>query len=173
MFHALQTTDVALVGGAVSGHKPFTGTLTVSQQGEAAQLNIINGMFYNISHYDADCVQSDTVINFFMADSAQIRSFGAWDPKQMYNEHEDFFIKLKLAGYKVLSCKDVQLRHNAVKTYHVKGVKSRRYLTQFLNKRGLAVYVMCGKSQSVCQGEYCKCATGWTFVNQENNNLLP
>ena len=79
MFHALQTTDVALVGGALSGWTPltFSGTVTVSQQGEAVQLNNIQEMFYNISHYDADCVQSDTVINFFMADTAQIRSFGA------------------------------------------------------------------------------------------------
>ena len=82
----------------------------------------------------------------------------------MYNEHIGFFIDLKLAGYKVLTCKDVQLHHKRVKAYHVKGVRDKSNLRQFLNNSGLAMYRLCDKSYSVCQGEYCKCAKGWNFV---------
>lgn len=170
MFNILQTTDITLVGGSIQGKPAWTGTLTVTHIDNKPQLSIINQLFYNISHYDEHCFQADTVINFFMADTEQIRGVGGWDSTLMYNEHTDFFMTLKLEGLKTLSCNDIRLIHEDNQGFHIKSsiVKNKsKYLTQFLNKRGLAKYVSCSyPGQSECVGAHCWCRKGNTFDNK-------
>ena len=39
-----------------------------------------------------------------MGKTDKIKSFGGWDPRLKYNEHEDFFIRAKTAQLKIVNC---------------------------------------------------------------------
>ena len=44
-----------------------------------------------------------------MGNVADVRGAGGWDPALKYNEHIDFFIRLKRAKLKVLNCYSVKV----------------------------------------------------------------
>lgn len=68
------------------------------------------GVATRAADYDApelSCWRVDMINNFFMARTAFLRSV-RWDPRLKMGEHEDFFLRVQLAGGRVGLCKGAQ-----------------------------------------------------------------
>ena len=57
-----------------------------------------------------NCLHMDFVPNTFMARQTALRRV-QWDPALKLGEHEDFFLRAKQAGLRVLSCDHVHVKH--------------------------------------------------------------
>ena len=51
--------------------------------------------------YNSPVTRSDLIHNFFLARTEKVKSFGGWNPELKGGEHQNFFIRAKLANLKV------------------------------------------------------------------------
>lgn len=84
----------------------------------------------------------DLVNNFFVARTAAISELGGWDPELKLGEHEDFFLKAKQRGLKVVYLPGFGTRHYPViksdyKKYRIRALQFKKL---FVKKNGFTSY---------------------------------
>jgi GT2 family glycosyltransferase len=62
--------------------------------------------------YKEPVTRADLVHNFFIARTDKVRSFGGWNPILKGGEHQNFFIRAKLAGLKVGTTRQCGVIHD-------------------------------------------------------------
>ncbi|KAM4738258.1 beta-1,4 N-acetylgalactosaminyltransferase 1a [Anableps anableps] len=113
MVDILEKTTLDLVGGAVREVTGYTATyrhtISVEEGGEDGDcLNMRDGYHHVIEEYP-NCVVTDAVINFFMAQTDKVRQVG-FDPRLSRKGHLEFFIDA-LGTMHIGSCSDVIVNH--------------------------------------------------------------
>jgi len=133
--------SVIAVGGIVSDRRDFGFKLlingTVLHQRPKLPIKNVRG-----------CWDVDIMPNFFAARSALLREI-KWDSNLKLGEHEDFFLRSKLAGYKSIFCSFSRVEHKASAEWQYGGnssyqLRRRRvwgYMQKFLNKHQLEKYI--------------------------------
>ena len=81
------------------------------QNQDGAQLVHYPDVFYEEIH-EKKCYVADAVKDIFLAKKDVVISGGSWNSERKYYEHEDFFIRLKMAGVKTAYCPDVKFKGN-------------------------------------------------------------
>lgn len=82
----------------------------------------------------------ELIINFFMARTDVISKL-RWDESLKLGEHQDFFLRAKTKGVRVVSCRNVKVQHlqrPPDPEYKRKRMREFQYLQQFLKKHNLA-----------------------------------
>ncbi|MFC4873599.1 glycosyltransferase family 2 protein [Negadavirga shengliensis] len=62
--------------------------------------------------YSDPFTRCDLIHNFFLARTEKVKSFGAWNPILKGGEHQNFFIRAKLAGLKVATTRRCGVIHD-------------------------------------------------------------
>jgi GT2 family glycosyltransferase len=106
---ALATSDFdiasAVIPQDIAAFVHFRGFINATADGD---MRLRYGMYGRAA---AGCAHVDFVPNVFMAKrAALLRS--PWDAYFKLGEHEDFFVRAKEAGVRVLSCDHVNIHHN-------------------------------------------------------------
>ena len=133
----LDTTDATLAGGRYENIGYFAGFFNFTSLSRHGNLTNFRTLQYfhggcnkakePIVGFPA-CMRCDTTANFFMAKRADILEVGCWSEELKIQEHEDFFLKLKAAGKKVVWCPEVGL-------WNKKDGRINAKLTHYLAKR--------------------------------------
>jgi len=87
----------AIVGLNLKNRQPWAYDLEISPKHN--KFIVIKPRRSTISANNIEYTPVDTVSNFFIAKTAILKEIG-WDNELKLGEHEDFFIRLKQAGYK-------------------------------------------------------------------------
>ena len=119
MIDILDTTDTILVGGQLYHSRNWAALL---------KFGYFGGTLRRLGYFPGTCAKlNQTVPNFprcfrcelntnvWMAKTEPILQIGGWDPELKVYEHKDVFIKMKAAGYKLVTCKGIYLKHNKPK----------------------------------------------------------
>ena len=115
MIDILDTTDAILVGGQLYRSKNWSALI---------KFGYFGGTLRRLGYFPGTCAKlNQTVPNFprcfrcelnsniWMAKTEPILQIGGWDPELKVFEHKDVFIKMKAAGYKLVTCEGIFLKH--------------------------------------------------------------
>ena len=115
MIDILDMTDATLVGGQLYHFRNWAALL---------KFGYFGGTLRRLGYFPGTCAKlNQTVPNFprcfrcelnsniWMAKTEPILQIGGWDPELKVYEHKDIFIKMKAAGYKLVTCKGIILKH--------------------------------------------------------------
>ncbi|MEP1088217.1 MAG: glycosyltransferase [Algoriphagus sp.] len=106
-------------------------------------------------HYTDPVTRCDLTHNFFLAKTEQVKAFGAWNPILKGGEHQNFFIRAKLAGLKVGTTRKCGVIHDQWTP------NSKEY--QNLRNRGNEYQMLALKEFGVTRLENYKEVLGGTF----------
>lgn len=131
--------EVILVGGGLSKGETLK---TNGQLFESYGLDATLDSFSKTATFKAStspldshgCRRVDSTFNFFMAETDAIRK-APWNPKLKINEHEAFFLQIKLLGKHIVECPVVHI-------YHDNKHKNRKAYYENSHRLQMAAYAM-------------------------------
>lgn len=87
-----------------------------------------------IRHQFPDYLETDIVMNFFIAKTAVVRDTNRWDEELKLQEHTAFFFKAKQNGLKVAFSNVFSVQHKPIRTKDYGSFRGRDYFQLFLEK---------------------------------------
>ena len=112
----LEMTDVSIVSTYVD-HFPYEGIIQVVHQTMKTEIQIHVGVSFETVPCFPQCHIVDMVKNGFLARTEDIVKMGGWNEGRLLMEHEDFLLRVRLAGLKVAICSDTALTHKPAGDY--------------------------------------------------------
>jgi GT2 family glycosyltransferase len=83
--------------------QPYFGTMEIGD----GRLTLTRGYH----RAQEDYFVCDIVPQFFVADTAAIQAIGGWDDELKTNDHQEFFVRVKQRGLRVVYCPSVRVLH--------------------------------------------------------------
>ena len=115
MIDILDTTDAILVGGQLYRSRNWAALLKFGYfGGTLRRMGFFPGACKKLNQTVPNfprCFRCELNSNIWMAKTEPILQIGGWDPELKVYEHKDIFIKMKAAGYKLVTCKGIFLKH--------------------------------------------------------------
>jgi hypothetical protein len=126
----LGTTEIDLIGGNVAQHPRYHASLHIINNSLVFKPEP-KGFENKISLWDI-CLQ------FWMAKTDSIRSFGGWDSDFKTVDHEIFFIRA-LDKIKITYCPDISINHGHINNTNYSQYRGRteKYLNLLMDKIGV------------------------------------
>ena len=87
-----------------------------------------------IVHSFPEFVETDLVLNFFVAKTEIIQKMQGWDPELKLQEHTEFFYRAKLNNLKVGFTNELSVQHHPFKLKEYKSKRNRNYTKVFMDK---------------------------------------
>ena len=123
----------------------YAGLIRIDQDDEEGPtMRLVEETYGPVPGFEKVCSYVDIGINFFAARQADVAAV-LWDPQLKLAEHEDFFLRMKEAGKKVASCKDVSILHDkdpGDKVYKEKRTRGKELWKVALSKHGINKLVL-------------------------------
>lgn len=123
----------------------YAGVMHIEEdEKDGRTMRLVEENYGPVPGFENTCSYVDIGINFFAArknDVAQV----LWDPQLKLAEHEDFFLRMKEAGKKVASCRDVSILHDkdlGDATYKEKRTRGKELWKVALSKHGIDKLVL-------------------------------
>lgn len=118
----------------------YAGLMRIEEDDESNRvMRLVEETHGPVPGFEKTCSYVDIGINFFAARTADVAEV-LWDPQLKLAEHEDFFLRMKEAGKKVASCKDVSILHDkdpGDKPYQKKRERGKELWKVALSKHGI------------------------------------
>ena len=115
MIEILDTTDATLVGGRLVGRANYAALIKFGYfGGSLRKLGYFPGTCEKLNQTVPNfpqCFRCELNSNIWMARTEQILQTRGWDPELKVFEHKDIFIRMKAAGFKLVTCKGIYLQH--------------------------------------------------------------
>lgn len=96
-----------------------------------------------IRHQFPDYLETDIVMNFFIAKTAVVRDTNRWDEELKLQEHTAFFFKAKQNGLKVAFSNVFSVQHKPIRIKDYGSFRGRDYFQLFLEKYNIQKVVSC------------------------------
>lgn len=87
-----------------------------------------------IVHSFPEFVETDLVLNFFLAKTEIIKKIQGWDPELKLQEHTEFFYRAKLNNLKVGFTNELSVQHHPFKLKGYNSKRNRNYTKVFMDK---------------------------------------
>lgn len=114
-------TEIGLIGFGLKGRQAWEMKMELKSDGFH-----MSPSTEQITFDDINFTVCDTVKNFFLAKTATLTDI-RWDSELKLCEHEDFMLRLKLAGYKVLFSGKIEAEYINAKPEEYAKLRNRLY----------------------------------------------
>ncbi len=82
-------------------------------------------------------IETDLVLNFFLAKTEEIKKMGGWDNDLKLQEHTEFFYRTKLNNLKIGFTNKLSVQHHPVRLKTYANKRARNYSKMFMDKYGI------------------------------------
>ncbi|CAH1794900.1 unnamed protein product [Owenia fusiformis] len=106
----LENTDAAIAGSNTASVSTVFEVKFNREANQTILSQTLKAVYEKIPCFN-NCYTLDMVGNGFLAKTSDIIDINGWDGQQKIQENVDFFIRLKLAGKKVVTCLDIEFKH--------------------------------------------------------------
>lgn len=125
----------------------YIGTINHDTDNKTLNINYIRKQF---PHY----IDTDFVLNFFVAKTNSIRMHNRWDEALKLQEHTAFFFTAKKKGLKIGFSNEFSVQHKPIKLKNYNSFRGRNYVKIFMQKNDLEKIVAHYDNGEVVVTEY-------------------